>query len=454
MGAGKTTIGREVARLTQRPFVDTDEEIERRHGPIARIFAECGEAEFRRIEEVVTAEILVRETQAVVALGGGAVVSDETRELLRSRAFTVWIDVDADVAWDRVGTSDRPLASDRTDFLRLYEARMRLYDRAADAVASDVDDVLLCGLHVVLAPGRMSKRVAFGERPLALIFDEHVARLHRPDIEGVSSAHAVPSGESAKRIQVAEKLWRDLQIGRDGIVVVFGGGTTMDLGGFVAATYLRGVPWIAVPTTLVAQVDAAVGGKTGIDVPEAKNAVGAFHFPRTVLTDPKILATLPQRERRNGMAEVVKTGLLAGRKVWELPEEEMIRACAAYKAAVVLSDPLEQTGRRAILNLGHTFAHALEAASDYAVSHGEAVALGLLAALRLSGLPTDLVEEVLRPEPVRVDRERAWAALQRDKKARDGRVRLVLLEAPGTPQFPVEVADEDVRRALGELIAD
>ena len=149
------------------------------------------------------------------------------------------------------------------------------------------------------------------------------------------------------------------------------------------------------------------------------------------------------------MAEVVKTGLLAGRELWSLSEEEMIRACAAFKSAVVLSDPYERQGRRAILNLGHTFAHALEAASGYTVRHGDAVALGLLAALRLSGRPIDVVEDVLAPQRVRVDRERAWDALLRDKK---GKLRLALLGEDGG--FVTEVPETDVHRALDELIAD
>ena len=154
------------------------------------------------------------------------------------------------------------------------------------------------------------------------------------------------------------------------------------------------------------------------------------------------------------MAEVVKTGLLAGEPVWELPQPELVRRCAAYKAGVCLRDPHEQ-GERAVLNLGHTFAHALEAAGGYAgPSHGEAVALGLLAALRLSGLETTAVEEVLAPRPVRVDRKAAWAGLARDKKARGGKPRLVLLDAPGKPVAGVELPEEQVRAALDELIAE
>jgi shikimate kinase/3-dehydroquinate synthase len=154
------------------------------------------------------------------------------------------------------------------------------------------------------------------------------------------------------------------------------------------------------------------------------------------------------------MAEVVKTGLLAGEPVWELPDLQLVRRCAAYKAGVCLRDPSER-GEREVLNLGHTFAHGLEAAGSYeSVSHGEAVALGLLAALRLSGLDTRAVEEVLAPEPVRVDREAAWAALGRDKKARGGKTRLVLLDAPGKPVTGVERPDDEVRAALDALIAN
>ena len=453
MGAGKTTIGREVARLTERPFVDTDDVIAQRHGPIPQLFEERGEAEFRRLEERVVVEMLGDEKPAVIALGGGAVGSEKVRARLRGRAFTASIDVDESTAWARVRGSDRPLARSREDFERLYREREPLYQRVADTYASAADEILLFALNVVIVPGRLASPLALGRRPLALVADERVAGMHPLDIQGVASRHTVPAGERAKTLGVAEALWGELAIGRDGLVAAFGGGSTTDLAGFVAATFLRGVPWIALPTTLVGQVDAAIGGKTGVDVVGAKNAVGAFHFPNSTLIDPHVLSTLPAEERRQGMAEVVKTGLLAGRSLWDLPEEEMIRACAAFKCAVVLSDPYEE-GRRAILNLGHTFGHAIEGASDYTARHGDAVALGLLAALRLSGQPTDVVEDLLDPQPVRVDRERAWAALKRDKKAADGRTRLVLLPEPGRPAYGVELPDDEVRAELDRLIRD
>jgi shikimate kinase/3-dehydroquinate synthase len=227
----------------------------------------------------------------------------------------------------------------------------------------------------------------------------------------------------------------------------------LDAAGFVAATYLRGIDWVPVPTTVVGQVDAAIGGKTALNLPEGKNLVGAFHWPTRAVVDPAVLETLPEGERRGGLAEVVKTGLLAGAPLWELPDPDLVRRCAAFKTALCLRDPFDR-GPRAALNLGHTFAHALEAAAGYEqLTHGEAVALGLLAALTLSGLDTADVERVLRPRPVHVDPERAWAALRRDKKIRNGRVSLVLLEAPGRPLVGVEVPEADARRALDGLIA-
>jgi 3-dehydroquinate synthetase len=439
MGAGKTTAGQEVAERTGRPFVDTDQEIERRHGPIPELF-ERGEAEFRHLEEQVVAEALAG-PDAVIALGGGAILSEATRERLRAQAFTVWLDVDVDAAWERVRGSDRPLARREEDFRRLFETRRPLYVDVMDAPAGDSDEAVLAALHVFVA-----QEVVYGGS-YVVVADERVLSLH--PFEPGHRIIELPPGEQAKTLAVIERLWRDIDLDREGTIVAVGGGSTTDVVGFAAATYKRGVGWAAIPTTLTGMVDAAIGGKTGINTTEGKNLAGAFHFPQAVFIQREYLTTLPEEERRAGMAEVVKTGLLAGQEVWSLPEEEMIRACAAFKAGVVLSDPYELEGRRAILNLGHTFAHALEAGSGYGVRHGDAVALGLLAALRLSGQPTEVVEELLAPEPVAADLDAAWAALKRDKK---GEGVFVLLEAPGRPVVTT-VPDGDACAALDALIA-
>jgi shikimate kinase/3-dehydroquinate synthase len=445
MGAGKSTIGEEVAQLSARPFVDVDRELERRHGPIGALF-ERSEAEFRLYEEELAAEVLGAVEPAVIAFGGGAVLSERTRTLLSERAFTVWIEVDVSEAWERARGGDRPLARDESSFRRLYEEERRpLYESVADAVASSVEEVLLAALEVRVARGALAELQPPDES--ALIADEHVLQLH-PLSFVPRELHGVPRGEAAKTAAVLERLWLELELGRRGTIVAYGGGSTTDVAGLVAATYLRGVRWQALPTTLLGQVDAAIGGKTAIDLPAGKNLVGAFHYPGAVVCDPNVLATLSEAQRREGLAEVVKTGLLCGRALWELEEEAMIRDAAAFKAAVCLGDPFDR-GRRAILNLGHTFAHALEAAADYdGVTHGSAVALGLVAALRLSGRSTDVVEEVLAPKPVAVDRDRAWAALGRDKKRG-----LVLLGDDG-PEWDVQLPDAEVRRALDQLIAD
>jgi shikimate kinase/3-dehydroquinate synthase len=454
MGAGKTTLGRVAAQVLGRRFVDLDRELERSlQTTIPELFEQRGEAQFRVLEREAALGALCNERRAVIALGGGAVETRSILRTLRDRALTVLVEVDPATAWTRVGGSARPLARDEERFRELFAQREPLYAEAADAVATDVDGIVLAAAGVVVEQGslaRLSELVPDGE--VEVVADATVLGLHRPPLE--APVHALRGGEEAKSLRAVERLWRELRLGRDGTLVGFGGGCTTDAAGFAAATYLRGIDWVAVPTTLVGQVDAAIGGKTAVNLPEGKNLVGAFHWPVRTVIDPALLETLPESERRAGMAEVVKTGLLAGEPLWELPTAELVRRCAAYKAALCLRDPHEQ-GERAVLNLGHTFAHALEAAGEYQrLSHGEAVALGLLAALRLSGLDTAPVEEVLQPRPVQVNRVAAWAALARDKKARNGTPRLVLLEKPGKPITGVELPEEQVRAALDELIAD
>jgi shikimate kinase/3-dehydroquinate synthase len=457
MGAGKSTVGAEVAHRLGRPFVDVDGAIAEEHGPIGEMFAAQGEPAFREIEARFVREALARPEPAVIALGGGAV---ETSGLLPDeRATVVHLPVDVETAWFRARRSHRPLARDETEFRHRFELRAPLYADVADATARDGDDVVLAAAGVYVDHGalpRLGELVA-GDGPVALVSDPHVAGIHGMDAQlalgtRLAETHELPPGEEAKTLAALDRLWQELLLDRSGTVVALGGGCTTDAAGFAAATYLRGIAWTPVPTSLVAQVDAAIGGKTAIDLPQGKNLVGAFHWPARTVIDPAVLETLPDTQRLEGMAEVVKTGLLADEPFWELPDDQLVRRCAAFKAAICLRDPHER-GERAVLNLGHTFAHALEAAAGYeGLTHGRAVALGLLAALRLSGRDTRVVEEVLRPQPVRVDRERAWEAMKRDKKARGGEVRLVLLGTNG-PEYGVVLPEADVRRELDRLIA-
>jgi shikimate kinase/3-dehydroquinate synthase len=442
MGAGKSTLGPVLAERLGRPFISVDVVVESRTGSsVSEIFETGGEAAFRTLEEEAVADVLARRPAAVVEVGGGALGSAKTREAIAGRAFSVHLETSPDEAWARVAGSGRPLARDVEAFRALYEARLPLYE-AADTSARDLEGVVLAAAGIRFGPFRS----AGGD---AVVADGRVAELH-----SVVATHLVPAGEAAKTLLEAERLWRELSLERSATLGVVGGGSTTDVGGFVAATYMRGIDWVAVPSTLVGQVDAAIGGKVGIDLPEGKNLVGAFHWPAETVIDTTLLDTLPAQERQNGLAEVVKTGLLADEPLWELDTEEQVRRCAAFKAAVCLRDPHEH-GDRAQLNLGHTFAHALEAASGYSVPHGHAVALGLLAALRLSDLGDAVrtVEDVLAPARVEVDSDVAWAALHRDKKAYKGRIHLVLLDAPGKPRVTSDIDPERVRAALDALIA-
>jgi shikimate kinase/3-dehydroquinate synthase len=443
MGAGKSTV----ARSLGLPTVSTDEDV-----PI-ELF-EQGEQAFRAREADVVRRVLESRTPVVVDLGGGAVTTPEVRQLLREHAIVVWLDVDVDTAWERVQGSARPLAQHYEDFKRRYDERRSLYAEVADATARDADDVVLAAAGIVVERGALRRLGAYVDGAAALVTDPNVNGIHGMDAQlalgaKLAETHELPAGEEAKTLTALDRLWQELRLDRGGTIVALGGGCTTDAAGFAAATYLRGVDWIPVPTSLVAQVDAAIGGKTAIDLPQGKNLVGAFHWPIRTVVDPDLLHTLPERERLEGMAEVVKTSLLTGENLHGPLD---VRRCAAFKAGICLRDPHDHAERKQ-LNLGHTFAHALEAAAQYeGVTHGRAVGLGLKAALKLSGRDTEIVDEVLRPQPVRVDRERAWAAMQRDKKNVGGELRLVLLGAAG-PEWDVPVPSADVRKALDELIA-
>jgi shikimate kinase / 3-dehydroquinate synthase len=451
MGAGKTMLAPLVAERLGRRAVDCDRLLEGRvQLRLGEFFAKAGEVEFRIAEAALVADALAGGPEAVIALGGGAIKTPTVRTALRERALTVLVDVEVDAAWRRVKGGDRPLAADERQFRALYEERRPLYREVADAVASDVDGIVLAaaGVHQELgALDRLGELVP-GDGPVALVADATVMGIHGPRAQEALGDRLVcteqlPAGEEAKQVDVVQGLWSRLRIDRSGTIVALGGGALTDAAGFAAATYLRGVAWVSVPTTLVGQVDAGIGGKTAVDLPEGKNLVGAFHWPARVVIDDALLGTLPELERQQGQAELIKTELLAGRSL-------DVRSAAAYKAGLCVRDPYDR-GPRQWLNLGHTFAHALEAASDFGLRHGDAVALGLLAALRLSGRDDAPVRKALDPQPVRVDRERAWAALLRDKKRSGEDINLVLLGDDGP--YVAARSPEEVRAALDTLIA-
>lgn len=467
MGAGKSTAGADVANRIGRPFLDIDKVIEAREGmPVSRIFEERGEAAFRALEVETTVAALADPDPAVIALGGGAVGSEAIRDALAAHALTVLLDVSLNDAWRRCQNGLRPLARDWSRFEQLYESRQPLYRGAADVTARDAHEVVLAAGGVSCAVGALERlgELVPGSGPVALVGDRRVLGIYGADAQlalgdRLRSTIELPSGEEAKSVASLERVWSELRLDRKSTVVALGGGCTTDVAGFAAATYMRGIPWVSVPTTLVGQVDAAIGGKTGINTPSAKNLIGAFHWPARTVIDPVLLETLPEAERWGGMAEVVKTGLLAGERFWDLTDPELVRRCAAHKVGVCLRDPHDRAVRTS-LNLGHTFAHALEAGAGYGtVTHGHAVALGMRAALELSVRHLDLdpsvprlAEEALKPAKVRVDIERAWESMKLDKKSEAGKTRLVLLQSLGHPVWGVELPDAEVREALESLV--
>ncbi|MDP8968490.1 MAG: 3-dehydroquinate synthase, partial [Actinomycetota bacterium] len=302
-----------------------------------------------------------------------------------------------------------------------------------------------------------------------VVTDEHVGPLHAPALRDTHRTITIAAGEEHKTLAAAETVWRQLAalgMGRDDHLVALGGGVVGDLAGFCAATYQRGVPIVQVPTTVVAQVDSAYGGKTGVDLPEAKNYVGAYHQPAAVVTDVDMLATLPSEELAAGYAEVVKTALIAGGSLWErvaagaAVDERVVLDCARTKIAVVAADERDG-GARQLLNLGHTVGHAIETVTRYRrYRHGEAVALGLLAALRLSGTDelraqvAELLAGAGLPTTLEgADPEAVVAATRLDKKRVGDRVPFVLVRTPGDVRFGQRVAPADVLKAVAELAA-
>jgi len=501
MGAGKSEAARGAAAELGETAEDADELIEAELGEsIALFFEREGEAAFREREERVALGLLER--GGLVSLGGGAIESARVREALR-RHVGVWCRVDEEAAWERSSETGRPLAVDREAFARRLRERLPLYEESGRVVLPEggaeagrlaapwlaalrgLPDVRMtwapsgsggypaavgAGATELLGGREVSGRLA-ASRWFA-IADQEALRHHRSLLPACEAVIEVEAAEERKTLAEAERVLRELAAEgarRDDGMIAFGGGMVGDLAGFCAASYQRGVPVVQIPTTLVAQVDSAYGGKTGVDLPEAKNYVGAYHMPAAVLADPRALATLPGAELAAGFVEVVKTALIAGGRLWErvstldaldpaaLPD--VIFACARTKVDVVAVDERDQGGR-AVLNLGHTVGHAIEAASGYSrYRHGEAVGLGLLAALRLSdadqlrdqvrgildrhGLPTTLDSGIGTDEVL--------AAAELDKKRTAEGVGFVLLERPGEPHTGVRIDPAKVRAAVDEL---
>ena len=528
-GSGKSAVGRRLAARHGAAFVDLDEVIEHEAGVrIPEIFADEGEAGFRARERAVI-QALGRpddsaEIRRVVAPGGGAVVDPRNRWLLYRGRVPIWLDGRPEILAQRLRRSPsiRPLITGRDPIRALRDlttARGRFYG-AANRVAgmTEVNSVVESVEHAVAAAPTAGVlllraetsigRIVLGEQIAGRMIVDALSRLGArraiaitepgawaatgAAIEGPIRAAGLalelvmlPQGEAAKRLAVVERAASELsrlRVERGEPIVALGGGALGDTAGFIAATYLRGVPFIQVPTTLAAQIDAAIGGKTGVDLPEGKNLVGAFHQPAAIVIDIALLDGLPVRDRRAALGEAVKMAALGDERLFELLETrgpaiavgdpaavtdgslaELVERCAWAKVEVVAADEKESAVRIA-LNLGHSLGHAFEAAGGFAdLRHGEAVAFGLRAACRIG-----VAAGVTPPErAVRIERlldvlglgegrlpysiETVIGHLGADKKHHGGRLRWVLPTDHGHVVRD-DIADAVVREVAGGLL--
>lgn len=510
MGAGKSTA---LAAAAEAGLATTEADalMEAEFGcPIPEAFERHGEEGFRAREAEVVGALLERADGGAIALGGGSVLLPRVRAAL-GRHVVVWLQVDAADAWRRIEGTARPLATGEDEVARLLAERLPLYEQLADAVVPPGDEGTVArALPALLALRELPRGTrllwaasAGGAYPVFVgdgllgafaddaeggagaawptpgcrfcVTDEAVGPLYASKLPPLAATVAIPPGEAAKSLGEVERVLDELAYAgmtRADHVVALGGGVVGDLAGFCAHIYQRGAPVVQVPTTLVAQVDSAYGGKTGVDLAAGKNYAGAYHQPAAVIADTATLPTLPREELAAGFVEVLKTGLLAGGALWERVrgiEEidpaalgDVVFACARYKCGVVAADERD-SGLRQALNLGHTVGHAIEAVTEYRrYRHGEAVGLGLLAALRLSGAEAlrDEVEAALvrhrlpvRMDPGEVPVDAVLEALQRDKKRTAAGVGFVLLSEPGEPRTGQLLDPGEVRAAVAELAA-
>ena len=524
MGSGKSAVGRQLAQQLGRAFRDSDAVIEQELGlSVAEIFASKGEAAFRAAERRVIAQLLAGPPR-VLATGGGAFIDAQTRALIKQSARSVWLRAPIDLLVSRVaGRGHRPLlnAGDPTAILTgLEAARAPAYaeadiviDSSAKALAMTAQAVLegirqfrppeeivveladapypvLIGAGLLADAGKYLT-AALPQRRAIIVTDQHVATQYLAPLQAsltqsgfTHHALVVSPGEGSKSLAQFAALIEDIlacKPERRSAIIALGGGVIGDLAGFAAASALRGLAFAQIPTSLLAQVDSSVGGKTGINSAHGKNLIGAFHQPRIVLIDLDTLRTLPRRERAAGYAEIVKAGLIGAPELFDWcltngaaliegdpsAQRHAISAAVRFKARVVMDDPHEQAPEngRALLNLGHSFAHAFEAETGYgtALLHGEAVAIGLVCALDLSarlgfcdaGLAQQLSghwQQVGLPARIPTGTvDGLLGHMRNDKKMRDGKLAFVLARGVGQAFTDRSVPEDAVRATLQAL---
>jgi shikimate kinase / 3-dehydroquinate synthase len=516
-GSGKSTIGRILAHTLNLIFYDLDIEIEQEcRKPIWKIFAEEGESGFRRREKDML-QRLVQKQPGIVALGGGTLLDEANRATAENTGVVVILNAPLHVLHARINAdpNQRPLlagdlAAKLENLLKVRVDHYKSFEHIIDTEKLDTEQAawlvqIRLGMFRVkgMGSGKAGSSGEYDVRirqnglntigheltvrelngPIVLVSDDTVGPLYARGVldslknSGFKAAPIfIRTGEEFKTIQTVNLLWDSFlanQLDRSSTVIALGGGVVSDLTGFAAATYLRGIRWVGLPTTLLSMADASLGGKTGADLPEGKNLIGAFHSPALVMADPDTLVTLPERELRSGFGEIVKHGVisdpelfaeckkLAGFTFDEIrrqPLGAIIRRAMAVKIRVIEDDPFEQN-IRAILNAGHTIGHAVELASGFKISHGEAVSIGIVVEAQMAeelgiahhglaeeisfvlnglGLPTRI--------PAGFDQAVIETTIFRDKKRAGGTVKFAFPVEIGKSKFGISLGLEDLRR--------
>ena len=453
--SGKSTLGEKLSKKLSVPFVDLDCEIEKSSGKtIAEIFSSCGESAFRDMESEKLAEIVSSPEEKIVSLGGGTLLHESNRALCEEKGIALCIDTPSEEEIARRISQlpgSRPLgnkAIERAEHYASFKNRIVSFFEVGSSlvvVGSEIAQGLICDKNIVC--------------------DENVYKLWGNKL-GIAPFAEIPSGEVHKIPSTVASLWHAFAkkgLGRKDIVVALGGGVTGDLTGFAAATWMRGIRWINVPTTLLSMVDASTGGKTGCDLPEGKNLAGAFHFPELVVIDTAFLSTLPQKTLADGKAEMIKHALIGGKNLFsfsnaDVPSAQEIAENLMVKVDIVRKDPFETNSLRMKLNCGHTIGHAIEKLSSYALSHGEAIAIGCCEEARMAerlslasegwakevedafssvGLPVPIPSNICKseiPETVKGDKKRAGDVVSFALPCGWGDVRIV----------PIDMAKEKI----------
>lgn len=494
-GTGKSTIGRILANNLNLPFVDVDRVIEANAGMfISQIMEGQGEAAFRDMETAALRS-LVAERESVIALGGGALLREENRVLAETQGTVVLLMAELSTLFERLkdDAGKRPLlAGDvREKLTSLLDQRREHYSSFAIQYHVDGKTAEQNVLQIQIRLGRFHLR-AMGEydvlvqpvaqignllnehglKNLIVVTDENVGKFHADNVMTslreagfAPRVITIPAGEDYKNLETIQTLWHGFLehgLDRKSTVIALGGGVIGDMTGFAASTYMRGIHWVGIPTTLLSMVDASLGGKTGFDLPEGKNLIGSFYPPKLVLADPQVLKTLPERELISGMAEVVKHGIISDPALFDLCArglecvkddlEQIVKRAMSVKIKVIEEDPYERAFRAA-LNLGHTVGHAVELVSRFELRHGEAIAIGIVveaqlaeqlmvAAKGLSDTIRDVLLKVGLPVqiPAEYPREEIIQAMRVDKKKNAKAIRFALPAAIGKVEL-VDVTD-------------